>query len=250
MFMKLKALILDDEIENLEHLSYWLEKYCAPLIEVVAVSQTVEAAQKSVNELQPDVLFLDVELANGVTSFNLLEKIPDWEGKIIFITAHKDYAIDAIRAKAFDYLLKPLSIKELTSAVDDIVKSFEGFDKSREDKVLSGQVSMDDFIAISHLNEIQVIRKSDVMYLTSSGNYTEIFLKDGSSTLSSKIIKVYEAILYDRNFIRIHNSHIINLDYLVKIEKDNGLICKMKNNSAIPVSRRKKDALLELLNTI
>lgn len=248
--MKLKALILDDEAENLEHLSYWLEKYCAPLIEVVAVSQTIEAAHKSVIELKPDVLFLDVELANGVTSFNLLEKIPDWEGKIIFITAHKDYAIEAIKAKAFDYLLKPLSIKELTGAVDDIAKSFEGLHKSREDKGQSDQVGMDDFIAISHLSEIQIIRKSDVMYLTSSGNYTEIYLQDGSSTLSSKIIKVYEAILCDRNFIRIHNSHIINLDYLVKIEKENGLTCIMKNGTAIPVSRRKKDVLLSLLNTI
>lgn len=247
--MKLKALILDDEVENIEHLSYWLEKYCAPHIEVVAVSQTIEGALKEIIELQPDVLFLDVELANGITSFELLRQIPEWEGKVIFITAYKDYAIEAIKAKAFDYLLKPLSIKELVSTVGNVYESFEGLFKQTSGTNPASEFTTE-FIAISHLSEIQLIRKSDIMYLTSSGNYTELFLENGNSTLSSKIIKVYESLLNERNFVRIHNSHIINLDYLVKIEKENGWICVMKNGTPIPVSRRKKDMLLALLNTI
>lgn len=245
--MKLKALILDDETANLEHLSYWLEKYCSDQIEVVATSTTVQEAASAIHELAPEVLFLDVELANGVNSFELLREIPDWEGKIVFITAHKDYAIDAIKAKAYDYLLKPISIEELTDSVNKLYDSFEGYNDEPK-TATPAKPFAHDFITIYHLSEIQLIRLDEIMYLASSGNYTEFFLKDGSSTVSSKIIKIYEGMLHGRGFIRIHNSYVINLDYLLKIEKEQGWICVMKNGKNLPISRRKKDSLLDLLN--
>ncbi len=246
--MKLKALILDDETANLEHLSYWLEKYCSDQIEVVATSTTVQKAASAINELAPEVLFLDVELANGINSFELLREIPDWEGKIVFITAHKDYAIDAIKAKAYDYLLKPISIEELTECVNKLYDSFEGYSQSEPKHEMARKPLTNDFITIYHLSEIQLIRLDEIMYLASSGNYTEFFLKDGSSTVSSKIIKIYEGMLQGRGFIRIHNSYVVNLHYLLKIEKENGWICVMKDGKNLPISRRKKDSLLDLLN--
>ncbi|MFT6923367.1 MAG: two-component system LytT family response regulator [Crocinitomicaceae bacterium] len=248
--MKLKALILDDETENLEHLSYWIDKYCAEQIEVVAVCQTIEGAEEGISTHEPDVLFLDVQLANGVTSFELLPKISEWEGKIVFVTAHKDYAIQAIKTRAFDYLLKPVSIEELISTVQEIHNSYYIVDNKPGEDLLKEEEGLNDFICISHLTSIQVIKKSKIMYLTSSGNYTEIFLEDEPSTLSSKIIKVYESILSDKNFVRVHNSHMINIDYLKKINKENGWVCIMSNEVQIPVSRRKKDLLANLLNTI
>lgn len=245
--MKLKALILDDEIANLEHLSYWIEKYCSQHIEVVASATTIAGALEELDNLQTDLLLLDVELANGITSFELLDQIPDWEGKIIFITAHKEYAIEAIKSRAYDYLLKPLSIKELMSSIESVYHSFEQHYPTNQNLEKLTH-SNDEFISINHLNEIELIRIKDIMYITSSGNYTEFYLEDGTSTVSSKIIKIYEAMLGDKNFIRVHNSHIIKLDYLSKVDKENGLICIMKDGKNIPVSRRKKDILLNLLN--
>lgn len=250
--MKLNVLILDDEKENLDHLSYWLNKYCGDYIEKINVSTNIPDAVSLINETKPELLFLDVELAHGVKSFDLLDLIPRWEGKIIFVTAHQNYAIEAIKVKAFDYLLKPISITELIDAVENALDSFKinSSDFFINTNVGSTALNELDFLAIGHQSEIQIIKKAEIVCLKSSGNYTEIYIENGDLSLSSKIIKVYEIMLTDITFVRVHHSYIINLKFLEKIVKEGSWTCIMKNGMAIPVSRRKKDILNEILKII
>lgn len=249
----IRALIIDDEPENIALMEYLLKVNC-PRLEVVGTAKTVKDAQYLVSKENPDLLLLDIELSGGETGFDLLESIRSWEDKphVVFVTAYDHYALKAMKFHAFDYILKPISIQELKQTIEEVSVSIEknrnrGYSEildsmTYKQKSQQGQ----DFLAISHADQIQLIAKKDIIFLRASGKYTEIHTTENKRVLSSRNLGEYEQIL-DQNFLRVHHSYILNIHHLVNIEKEYSWVCILTQGHKIPVSRRKKTDLYTAL---
>lgn len=237
----IKALLVDDEKENLSLLNHLLSKHC-PDVQIIGKAQNISEALAILENEKIDLILLDIELSKGETGFDLIKKINfgDINPRIIFITAYSQYAINAIKIKAFDYILKPVSIKELKNAIENLKLEFET-NKNLNAVHPSNHNSppSDDFITIAHLDNLQILKCSDIIYMEASGKYTIVHCKNGNSPISSRNLGHYETIL-NKNFIRVHHTYIINVTHVKKIEKNYNWHCLLLNDVEIPVSRRKR----------
>ena len=198
---------------------------------------------------EPDLVFLDIVLDRD-TSFDLLQELGNPDFQIIFTTAYDEYAIRAFKYNTIDYLLKPIIIEELVAAVNKVAE------KINENKTLDmgsiKNISQSfntkhpaNFIMISGMDRIDFIHPDEVVYLKSTGRYTEFYLKDKKRKItSSKPIGEYENILDQDVFYRIHNSFLINLAQLININKRAGNYCEMSNGDPLPLSRRRYEGLM------
>lgn len=244
----IKTILVDDEKNNLDLLTHYIQKYCSEL-EIIACCLTYDEAIKSISLLNPDLVFLDIVLDRD-TSFDLLEELPRLNFQIVFTTAHSEYALEAFKFNTVNYLLKPIEIKDLVSTVDDIIvqKKEKQILSKEQIKALSNSISEEhpiNFITISGMDRVDFIHPSDIIYIRSSGRYSEFFLRDKKrKVLSSKAIGEYESKLDKSLFYRIHNSYLINLSHLININKKAGNYCEMTNGDAIPISRRRYEGLM------
>ncbi|MBD3583487.1 LytR/AlgR family response regulator transcription factor [Flavobacterium selenitireducens] len=252
----ISTLLIDDDANLRNGLKSLLERY-APDFNILGEADSVETGIKSMDALKPQVVFLDIQLADG-TGFDILESLAKKHGQatshIVFITAHEQYAIKAFRFSALDFLLKPVDPEDLEKVIGKIrsvVSKNEGF--AHIDLLLENiRRKVDNFkrIALSTSEGIHLFEISDIVRCESEDNYTKFYIKNNKPILISKTLKEYEEMLGEHGFERIHQSHLINLSYLKSyIKKDGGYVI-MSDGSHLPISQRKKERLQELIRTI
>ncbi len=247
----IKSIIIDDETNNQELISNLLNSYTEN-IQVVAIADSVETAYHAIIEHQPDLIFLDIQMPDG-TGFDLLKKFDKINFKVIFVTAHQEYAIEAFKYSAIDYLLKPLSPANLILAVKKVEESISGEEINLKLKTLLSNISEPlknkKKIVLKTMERIYSVDINDIIRFESDGGYSKVYLLDGKRIMVSRTMKEFEDMLLDVNFLRVHNSHLINMNHLYCFEKTEGHVV-MKDDSIVPVSNRKREQLLELLNMI
>ncbi|WP_136468554.1 LytR/AlgR family response regulator transcription factor [Flagellimonas onchidii] len=248
---KITTCIVDDELDSIELLQNHLNQYCGDIVDVVGTAFTQKKGIAIIEKLRPDLLFLDIML-DQETGFELLTKINLENLKIIFVTAHNNFAIKAFKFNAIDYLLKPIQIDELINAVNKAKKdierenytSFPQFEILAKNTELQPQV---DFIAISTFDKISFMKLSNIIFIESDGAYTLFHLADGKKITSSKNLGEYYSILKDKSFFRIHHSYVINLRCMINVLKLSGYYCEMVNKQKLPVAKRRLGDLKKIM---
>jgi len=244
----LKAILVDDEVSSLQNLQQKIVEFC-PGIKVVATAQKPEEAIFLIRHHNPDVIFLDIEMPR-MSGFRVLEELEDIGAEIIFTTAYNHYAIDAIRISAFDYLVKPISVEDLQSAVNRLVVQH---DRQTQEKLnvlkksLQEGKSQEDRIAIPTSEGMEFINIKNIVRIESSSNYSKLYLLNGQTILVTRLLKDFEEMLLPYRFYRVHHSHLINLSYIKKYIRGEGGQVVMQNGDMIDVARRKKDEFLKLI---
>lgn len=245
--MIIKSILVDDEPKSRNNLRSLLQEYC-PAVEITGEAGSAVEALKLVRQLQPDLLFLDIEMG-AASGFDLLRSLNGTQTfEVIFVTAFDKYGIQAVKACAIDYLLKPINILELTSAVD---KALQHIGPKKENLRLKELVSNLDRgddeqrIAIPLSDKVEFVNVHKIVRLQAEGNYTHIYLADGKKYLVSKTLKEYDELLERFNFLRTHQSHLINFKKIASYVKSEGGFIVMDDNSQIPVSRMKKDEIMK-----
>jgi two-component system LytT family response regulator len=253
----LRAIVVDDEELARKNLILMLETYC-PEIDVIGEAANKEDAKSLIESSKPDVVFLDIRMPSGSEGFELLEELDDRNFLVVFVTAFKDYAIKAFQANAAHYLLKPIDDEDLRVAVDKLIATKETFTnnpnsyetyftslKNLADRLLKNQAS--NRIAISHSKGVKIIEDDDITHIEASGNCSMIYFQDGTRYLDTRTLKVYEEILNENKFYRIHKSYIINLSCIKEYLSDSGHIIALKNGVQLPVARNRVSAFLKTI---
>lgn len=246
---QLKAILVDDELSSLQNLQQKLIEFC-PDVNVIATAQQPEEAILLIKQLKPDVLFLDIEMPR-ISGFRMLDELGSYDFDIIFTTAYNHYAVEAIRISAFDYLTKPIAIKDLQNAIERLVKEKRIVTRERIDVLkqsLSESKSQDDKIAVPTAEGLEFIIIKNIIHIESSSNYSKLFLSDGKTMLVTKLLKDFEDMLLPYRFYRVHNSHLINLSYIKKYIRGEGGQVVLQTGETIDVARRKKDDFLKLID--
>jgi two-component system LytT family response regulator len=242
----LRSIIVDDEFKSRESLKALIEKFCDN-IQVAAVCQNGEEAIKAIEEHKPDVVFLDIQLQRE-TGFEILEKLNKIDFEIIFTTAYSEFAIKAFKFSAIDYLLKPIDITELRTAIEKAQKRIVGSISERMAQLaqnLKGNSFKNSRLAIPATDGLVFINVDEILYCEASGNYTNIHMVDNRKFLVSRTLKEYEDLLEEQDFFRIHNSFLINLNSIKKYIRGEGGQVVMSNDKALDVSKMKKKGFLE-----
>jgi two-component system LytT family response regulator len=248
MTNNLRAILIDDEVNSLENLQNKLHKYC-PAVKVLAALEKPEEAILCVRQQKPDVLFLDIEMPR-MNGFRFVEELGDFEGEIIFITAYNHFAIEAMRISAFDYLVKPVSIADLQNAVTRLQQQRGRHTKERLNVLkqsIGDNKSQDNKIAVPTNEGLEFIVIKTIIRIESSTNYSRLYLTNKHSLLVTKLLKDFEELLTPYRFFRVHNSHLINLNYISKYIRGDGGQVVMENGDVVDVSRRKKEEFLGLI---
>ena len=250
------TILIDDDANLRSGMRMMLERF-APEILVLGEADSVESGILAIEKFKPNVIFLDIQMGDG-SGFDLLEKIAAKHGKIsaniVFITAHEEYAIKAFRFSALDFLLKPVDPDELQKVIAKIKSAQQKNDGFAHIDLLLENIrkKVDNFkrIALSTAEGIHVFDISDIIRCESDDNYTRFHIRGSKPILISKTLKEYEELLSQHGFERIHQSHLINLNYLKSyIKKDGGYVV-MSDGSNLPISQRKKERLQEVLKTL
>jgi two-component system LytT family response regulator len=244
----LKVLLIDDEERATDSLRLMIQK-AIPEIGQVMVCNDSRKATDIIHHFQPGLVFLDIQMPH-LSGFELLEKMPNKNFKIIFTTAYNEYAIQAIRFSAFDYLLKPIDIEELKASVH---RFLEGNDDYKEQFELLKNImhniqapSSDEFrLALPTKEGVHFLLPHEIIHCESLGNYTKFFAINNRNYLISKTLGEYDALLSPYNFIRTHKSHLVNKKFISFIDHDGFVI--LKDNSRVEVSRRRKEEVLAAL---
>ncbi len=244
----LKAILVDDEINSLQNLQQKLNEFC-PAIKVVVTAQQPEEAILFIHHYKPDVVFLDIDMPR-MNGFKMIEEIEDVDFEIVFTTAYNHYAVDAIRISAFDYLVKPVSVKDLQSCVDRLTeyrirKTRERLNVLRQG--LSETRSQEDKIAVPTKAGIDFIKIKDIVYVESDSEQSKVILSNNNTLMVAKTLRELEEILSGYRFYRINTPFLINLLSINRYIPGDGGEVVMQNGETIPVSKRKKDEFLKLI---
>jgi len=236
----LRFLLVDDESSVRSICKSYLEDIEQAV--VVGEASTVDQAYELIVACSPDVVLLDIQLGKQ-TGFDLLLKFPERNFKVVFITAYEQFALRAIKAGAMEYLLKPIGEEEFYEMIEKVFAT-EGYSFNGQAELMADNYHHRkmDRIALNAHDGYHIIWLKDLLYCSASGNYTTFYLIDGTQVVISKILKEYENLLPTEHFVRVHNSSIVNMDYVKKFTKDHELI--LVDDTAIGVSVRKKDEVL------
>jgi two-component system LytT family response regulator len=242
-FQKIKSVIVEDELAAREVLKNYLSKYC-PQVEVIGEAQNIKEAVPLLHELQPQLVFLDVEMPFG-NAFDVLEACKDLHFETIFVTAFSEYSLKALNQSAAYYLLKPISIEELIVAVNKVhhqILNHEIFNRNKiivenfqEPKPEKQQV------ILPTLEGFEVVKMEEIVRLRGNGNFTDLYLNNGNKKMACRFLKHFSEIL-PLPFIRVHKSHIINLNCVKSYNK--GGIITLNDATEIEVSQTYKDDFL------
>ena len=243
----MRALIIDDEVNNCHNLKNILAKYC-PAVQVLAMGHSAIEGLELIQQHQPDLIFLDIQMPGG-SGFDLLEKLPSPDFKIIFVTAFDEFAIKALRLSAIDYLLKPVNILDLKAAVDRAARETQNLKEEAIDNYIAnrGRENGERKIALPTAERIVYIRISEIVRFRGESNYTHVYLQDGQHILVSRTLKEYEELLSENGFLRTHQSHMVNQEHVRSFEKQDGGYLEMTDGSHISISRQRKEHVLKVL---
>jgi two-component system LytT family response regulator len=248
----MKVIIIDDEARTRKSIANIL-KFSQQDLKLVAEAEDVATGVSAIVEHKPDLILLDINMPDG-SGFDLLKKLNDIQFKIIFITAYEEFAVRAFEFSAIDYILKPVDPKKLIDAIDKAYQLVEQESISLKLNALfanlENSVSENRKLVLKTAENIYIINTNDIIRCESDGGYTQFYLIDGKKILVSRNLKDYEEMLDGFGFYRIHQSHMINLKYIDHYSKTEGGAVVMKDNSYLPVARRKKESFLKLLEMI
>ncbi len=244
----LTALIIDDEEKGRIVLKQKLAVHC-PNVSVIGEADGGDSGKAMIETFRPDVVFLDIEMP-GTNGFDMLNNLNEKNFHLIFTTAYNQYAIKAIKFAAFDYLLKPIDIEELKAAISRI-PNIKPNDVSGQLEVLAinAQKNIKNFnrIAIPTLDGLSFFNTNELIHLDADSNYTLLYFTDDRKILASRTLKEFEDQLGEEQFIRLHNSHLVNINFISRYIKGEGGQVVLANGKVIDVSRRKKAELMRML---
>lgn len=245
----LTAIIIEDQPAALTMLKNDLKMNHSE-IEVIATAQSVVEASKLLRQKQADLLFLDIMLGDG-TGFDVLEIHPNLKSKIIFVTASDEFALKAFKFSAIDYVLKPYSNEDLASAIE---KAKSQVQPNKEQlNVLQESINQPNTrpnkISLHTSDKIVVVNLNDIIRCKADNNYTEFFMQDGSKILVSKTLKFYADMLKEFQFLRVHQSHLVNLQFVKEFIKSDGGYLVLKDKKTVPVSVRKRAEVVEAISS-
>ena len=247
----IKAVIIDDD-EQMRELNARLLQMNFPDISVVGQADSVESGIKTIVDHQPDLVLLDIEIKGG-TGFNILQKIRPYSFKLIFITGFNDFAIKAFKFSAIDYILKPVNEYEFIEAVERAIsqlnadmadEQYTNFIEHYEKRTKSKKIMLRTAEAM-HLVDI-----SKIVYCKSDNSYTTFIMDNANDIIVSKPMKEYATLLEDYNFVRPHQSFLVNIEFISKIDKSDGGFVILQNGKEIPVSARRKQSLVATLEKL
>lgn len=240
---KLKAVIVDDEKIARDVLSTYLKTYCDKQIELVAMCDGFNSAVEILRQKKVDLVFLDVEMPFG-NGIDVLESIGNYEFKVVFTTAFDQYAIEALHNHAFDYLLKPISIKKLMKTVDDAFNLFQ------KQNVLSNVDEKKEtiFLKIPSTSGFKLLKQTEILYAKALDNYCEIFTEYDQKFTVSKTLKRVETELNSSQFIRVHKSYVVNVNHIKSFDRQLGGQIIINGNYEIPISSSGKKLLNNYIN--
>ncbi len=247
----INAILIDDEALARESLLKKLELFC-PEVTVIDEASSIDEAVKALEDQWPHLIFLDIHLGKA-SGFDLLEQLPAKSDdrpipEVVFITAHDEYAIRAIKFSALDYLLKPIDAEELVKAVRKFEEKHHvdarGYDVLLEN--LRNINQRPKRIMIPSGDGMQILNVVDIVRCESSSNYTKFYLNDGSKLMASRTLKEFDQMLCPYDFERIHKSHLVNMKYATKYIPSDGGYLVLEDGSTVPVANRKKDHLMKL----
>ena len=243
----MKALVVDNEKNIRTTIVDLITAFCPQITSIVEADGVVSGLKK-IHELEPDIVFTDVEMDDG-TGMEMLSKLSEIKFQVIFITAHNKYAIDAFRFSAIDFLTKPIN-------PDELAKSVQKAENNIKNKLFLEQVAVmneknvskvEKKIVLKELDAIHVIKVKDLICCEASGIYTTFYIDNNKQIVVSKNLKEYEEILEPYEFLRVHNSFLINANKIEKFEKNDGGFLIMEGGQRVPVSQRKKDVVISFL---
>lgn len=243
----IKAILVDDEKHCRETLSIQLARYC-PEVKLLAQCSSAAEGLQAIEAHKPEVVFLDVEMPQ-MNGFEMLQQLSSIPFDVIFTTGYDAYAIKAIRFSALDYLLKPIDKDELKKAVDKVHHKNEHNLTQQLDVLLeklgNKQTSMQK-IALPTQDGFELLPLETILKCESDSNYTNIYLKNGRKVLVSRTLKEIEELLDGHSFLRVHHSHLVNLNEITRYIRGEGGYVVMSDNSSVAVSRSRKEALLKV----
>lgn len=250
--MGLKAIIVEDEKNSRESLKNLLEEFCVG-IEVIGMAGSVAEAVTIISASQPDVVFMDIELQSG-TGFEVLNLLPQLNFEVIFTTAFEQYAIKAVKFSSLDYLLKPIDLEELQKAVEKAKKSKNQvvYKKQLETLMLNLKQQQPKLnkICLATSDGFEFANVNEILYCKAEGSYTQFVFNDSKNILVSKHLKEFENLLLEQDFMRIHNSFLINLKEVKKYVKSDGGYIIMNNGDTVSISRSKKEDFIEIMSSL
>jgi len=244
----MNVVIIEDEKNAQEALANML-KLINKNINIVGLAKDVSSGVSLIEKVNPDVVFLDIHLKNG-TGFDVLERLDNFEGHIVFTTAYENYAIKAFKVSAFDYILKPINPQELSKTLKELDEKLNKNVKYLEmlDVFKNHSIKKEDFKTVLRtINDQYVVAVSDIIHCESEGAYTKFILKN-KNYLTSRNLKYYDEILSDHGFIRTHQSHLINSAFILRVNSAN--FVELKNGMQIPISMRKKTQVNKQINAL
>jgi two-component system LytT family response regulator len=246
----MKILIVDNEAPLRKGLKEMILKLGFSQV-IVAEAEGVATGAVSINTFQPDIVLLDIEMDDG-TGFDLLQQIPDPTFQLIFTTAHNQYAIQAFKFSAIDYLLKPIDPAALETCLQKAISNICKNDLGKQLSILMMQLSSrqeeDKRIVLNDKQSTYFIKIKDILYCEAEGPYTRFYIADQNPILISKNLKEYEELLTPLGFVRTHHSYIVNPKKIRVYDKSDGGVFILESGHSIPVSQRRKEVVMQLLD--
>jgi two-component system, LytTR family, response regulator len=248
----MKAVIIDDENKSRQVLRDMLEKYCID-VTILGEASGCQEGVELIKEVKPELVFLDIQMPDG-SGFNLLEEFESPSFDVVFVTAFDQYAIKAIKFSALDYLLKPINPQDLIKAVERYKQKVSTGDINKRLDVLMKNLDAGKGkpkkIVLSTAEGYHVVNPDDIIRCQSDSYYTNFYFTDGKRIIVSKTLKEFEELLTDFGFVRSHKSHLVNIRYIKSFLRADGGYIFLSDGSEIPVSRRKRDYIVDIISHI
>ena len=249
----IRAVIIDDEVNNIDNMIRLLQKYDQQ-VTIVGTAGNADDAISIIAKTNPDLLLLDIQMPEK-NGFDLLKALPHYKFEVIFVTAFDQYGIQAVKFAAIDYLLKPINPEELKLAIDKVaLKLSRKVDNSQLENLMElirdKDAKKDHKLALASTKEIRFVTTGEIIRCESSNAYTQFFLTDGKSILVSRPIFEYEELLTGYGFIRCHQSHLVNINCIKSMIKEDSGYLVLTDDTRLPISRSKKESVLKALNTL
>lgn len=240
----MKTLILEDDQNICGLIKTILEKYFSKSIQSIDIANNVDEAVKLINITDYDLFLFDIQLGSE-TSFDVFKIIEKTNAKIVFITGNENYAINAIKVNAFDYILKPINLDEFKESIEKVVQLISI--NKKNNNLNQFIIKQEKSLVLKALDSIKMVKLNEVIYLEADGPYTNVYLTNNEKITVSKHMKDFENKIENTGFFRIHNSFIINTLKMNSINKKDGLFVIMNNKKNIIISSRKKDAFFQFI---
>jgi two-component system LytT family response regulator len=245
-----KVLIIDDENRTRQLIANMIDSFGFD-VQTIPEGENVESGIKAIEKHNPDIVFLDIQMPDG-TGFDVLRSIENKNFVVIFITAHEEFAIKAIKFSALDYLLKPVDPTELEAALKKAVAALQEESEGSQYEALQKNINPHEKrrLVLKTQESVHVVDLDDIIRCEADRNYTSFFLTNNKKILVSKTLKEYETLLSGHHFLRVQQSHLININYVERYDKKNGGAVVMKDGSEVPLSSAKREVFFQTLENL